>query len=131
MRVLVISLIASFVALTVSASDGVIVRASVPPGTIQTIAGGGVGDGYPATAAGTGNCGFSGDGGAAISAALNYSYGLAVDGTGNLYIADEANCRVREVSGGIITTVAGTGNCSFSGDGGPASSAALNGPWDV
>ena len=53
---------------------------------------------------------------------------MAVDADGNVYIADTNNCRVREVSGGTITTVAGTGTCSYSGDGGPATSAALSGP---
>ena len=58
-------------------------------------------------------------------------WGVAVDASGNLYIADISNCRVREVSGGTITTVAGTGTCGYGGDGGPATSAALYYPTGV
>jgi hypothetical protein len=84
------------------------------------------------TVAGTGTPGFSGDGGPATSAELAYPYGVAVDGSGNLYIADNGNQRVRKVnSSGMITTVAGTGTGGFSGDGGPATSAMLNGADDV
>jgi sugar lactone lactonase YvrE len=72
--------------------------------------------------------GFSGDGGPAGAALLSAS-GLAVDGLGNLYIADSMNNRVRKVSpSGIITTFAGTGSAVSSGDGGPAISASLNFP---
>jgi hypothetical protein len=61
--------------------------------------------------AGNGIRGFSGDGGPATSASLNQPQGVAVDGGGNLYIADTNNHRVRRVSAnGVITTVAGTGN---------------------
>ncbi len=72
--------------------------------------------------------GFSGDGGPAIGAALNQDFGaLAVDPTGTiLYIADEMNERIRKVSGGTITTFAGTGGPYFGGDGGPATDAFLN-----
>src|SRR5438309_1458539 len=80
------------------------------------------------TVAGTGNGCLWGDGGPATNAALNQPDGVALDEAGNLYIADGSNCRVRKVSGGTITTVAGTGNCGFSGDGGPATSAALSQP---
>ncbi len=72
-----------------------------------------------------------GDGGTATAAQLNFPYGLAVDGTGNLFIADKNNHRVRKVSGGLITTVAGTGVAGFSGDGGPATAAQLNSPTGV
>src|ERR1017187_414838 len=59
--------------------------------------------------AGTSRAGFSGDGGPATSAQLKSPYGLALDGSGNLYIADSGNNRVRKVSsGGVISTVAGT-----------------------
>ena len=79
------------------------------------------------TVVGTGVAGFSGDGGPAILAQLNEPTGLALDGAGNLYIIAEFNHRVRKVdTGGIITTVAGTGVAGFSGDGGPATSARLN-----
>ena len=79
------------------------------------------------TVAGNGAHGFSGDGGPATSAALNNPSGVAVDSTGNLFIADSRNNRIRKVSpSGIITTVAGDGTTAFSGDGGPATSASLS-----
>ncbi|TPW18258.1 MAG: hypothetical protein FD129_39 [bacterium] len=78
------------------------------------------------TYAGNGNAGFSGDGGLAKNAMVSGPRGLAVDANGNLLIADFNNTRVRKVTpGGTITTVAGTGTVGFSGDGGPATSAAL------
>jgi NHL repeat len=72
--------------------------------------------------AGTGTAGYSGDGGPAINAELHFPSGLALDNSGNLYIADEGNARIRKVSAatGIITTIAGTGTFGYSGDGGPA-----------
>jgi trimeric autotransporter adhesin len=87
-------------------------------------------DGNAVTVAGTNVCGYSGDGGPATSAKLCV-YGLAIDRQGNLYLADAGNLRIREVStAGVINTVAGNGNCCYSGDGGPASSALLNlAPW--
>lgn len=80
--------------------------------------------------AGTGSAGFSGDGSAAVSAQLNAPSGLAVDGAGNLYIADTGNHRVRFVSAatGAISTFAGTGTVGFTGDGGLATFAELNAP---
>ena len=66
------------------------------------------------TIAGNGVAGFSGDGGQATSAELNLPDGVAVDAQGSLHVADYANHRVREVSGGIITTIAGTGTGSFT-----------------
>jgi uncharacterized protein (TIGR03437 family) len=81
--------------------------------------------------AGNGTSGFSGDDGLAINAQLNTPLGLAVDASGNLYIADSANARVRKVSNGVITTVAGTGALGFGGDGGPATSAQLYEPTGV
>ena len=84
------------------------------------------------TIAGTGESGFSGDGGPAIQAALNYPRGVAVDSAGNVYIADTWNDRIRKVdSTGTITTIAGTGEWGFSGDGGPAAAARLASPSDV
>jgi uncharacterized protein (TIGR03437 family) len=80
------------------------------------------------TIAGNGQRGFAGDGGPAMSASLSYPYGIALDSAGNLYIADGGNSRIRKVSRGIITTVAGNGTAGFSGDGGPATLAAINGP---
>jgi len=70
--------------------------------------------------------GFSGDGGPATKAALNFPSGVALDSAGNLYFADKGNNRVRKVdTKGIISTFAGTGTAGFSGDGGPATSAKL------
>ncbi len=89
-------------------------------------------DGIITTVAGNGMVAFGGDGGLAVDASLNFPEGVAVDGSGNLYIADTQNHRIRQVSlGGIITTVAGTGTASFAGDGGPATAAALNFPTAV
>lgn len=84
------------------------------------------------TVAGNGTAGFSGDGGAATSAQLSTPVGVAVDSAGNIYIADEFNYRVRKVSGGLITTVAGNGTSSiYSGDGSAATSAELSTPIGV
>src|SRR5712691_1466420 len=83
------------------------------------------------TVAGNGTAGFSGDGGQATSAELNFPRQVAVDAQGNLYIADTFNHRVRKVSAGVITTFAGTGVAGFSGDGGAATSAQLNFPRGV
>ena len=81
------------------------------------------------TIAGTGTPGFSGDGGAATAAKLNFPFGLAIDATGNIYVADMFNNRVRKIStGGIITTVAGSATSGSGGDGGAATSAQLNQP---
>ena len=81
--------------------------------------------------AGTGTAGSSGDGSAASSAQLNGPQGLAVDSAGNLYIADTQNHRVRKVTGGTISTVAGSGTSGSGGDGGAAGSAQLNLPFGV
>ncbi|MCA1683926.1 MAG: DUF11 domain-containing protein, partial [Actinobacteria bacterium] len=84
------------------------------------------------TVAGTGTFGSSGDGGAATGAQLGFPIGVAADAAGNRYIADTFNHRVRKVdAAGIITTVAGTGDQGFAGDGGPATAARLNLPSDV
>ena len=105
-------------------------------GDIYTIAGGGTGSG-----------GFSGDGGPALAAQLSGPGGLAIDGAGNLVIADTDNQRIRVVAArggtfygiamtaGDIYTVAGVsspaGTAGFSGDGGPATSAELDDPQGV
>jgi sugar lactone lactonase YvrE len=84
------------------------------------------------TVAGVGTAGFSGDGGLATSAQLNNPSAVAVDGTGNLYIADYSNNRIRKVNtAGIISTIAGVGTAGFGGDGGAATSAKLNAPFSV
>jgi sugar lactone lactonase YvrE len=81
------------------------------------------------TIAGNGTAGYSGDGGPATSAELNFPDGVAVDSSGNVYIADNDNNLIRKVStGGIITTIAGNGTAGYTGDGGPATSAELNNP---
>jgi uncharacterized protein (TIGR03437 family) len=90
-----------------------------------------VSNGVITTVAGDGTPGFGGDNGPATSAWLFYPGGLAVDSAGNLYIADSANFRIRRISNGVITTVAGNGTQGFSGDNGPATSAQLNGPSGV
>ncbi len=73
--------------------------------------------------------GYSGDGGPATSAELNDPIGVAVDGTGNLYIADQGNNRIRKVTpSGTITSVAGTGTAGYNGDNIAATSAELSYP---
>ena len=91
-----------------------------------------ISNGTISTYAGNGTVGYSGDGAAATAATLNSPVGLAVDKSGNLYIADQGNNVVRKVSaGGTITTLAGNGTQGYSGDGGPAIAALLNGPQGV
>ena len=87
-----------------------------------------ISNGIITTVVGNGTAGFSGDNGLATSAQLNQAYGIIVDSSGNLYIADAGNNRIRKVSNGVITTVVGNGTAGFSGDNGPATSAQLNGP---
>ncbi|MGD1095611.1 MAG: hypothetical protein ABSB35_26900 [Bryobacteraceae bacterium] len=94
------------------------VRVVSPTGVISTFAGSGKG-------------GYGGDGGPATSALMNQPRGLALDSSGNLYIADFYNSVVRKVSKGIITTVAGIGTSGFSGDGGQATAAQLFNPVAV
>jgi trimeric autotransporter adhesin len=85
--------------------------------------------GIISTIAGNGTSGYSGDGGAATAAELGPTWAVAVDISGNLYIADYNNNRIRKVnSSGIISTFAGGG---FGGDGGPATSAQLNNPSGI
>jgi hypothetical protein len=76
-------------------------------------------------------CGYSGDGGPATSGQLNNPAGVTLDSSGNLYIADEYNSRIRKVSSGIISTFAGNGIQGYSGDGRPATEEELNHPYDV
>lgn len=88
-------------------------------GIITTVAGGGTGD--------------LGDNGLATAASLNGPTGIALDASGNLYIADYWNSRIRKVdhATNLITTVAGNGIAGLGGDGGPATAASLNQPWGV
>ena len=93
--------------------------ASTPEYTIVTVAGNGVE-------------GFAGDGGNALCASLNRPTAVDVDGRGFIYIADFSNNRIRRVSpDGTITTVAGSGEAGFDGDGGSATRAKLSGPYGV
>ena len=95
------------------------IRRVTPGGVITTIAG-------------NGTAGFSGDGGLATSASLNYPGGIVIDSLGILYVADDVNFRVRSIdSTGTINTVAGNGTAGFSGDGGPATLAGLNGQFGL
>ncbi|HTW66367.1 MAG TPA: hypothetical protein VME17_17210 [Bryobacteraceae bacterium] len=83
--------------------------------------------GIISTVAGNGTQGYAGDGGAAINAELSLPTGVAVDPSGNLFIADSGNDRIRRVTpDGVINTVAGNGKAGYSGDGGPALNASLN-----
>ncbi len=100
------------------ADTGNFVIREVSAGTIRTIAGNGL-------------QGYSGDGGAATSASLDTPIGVAVDAIGNIYIADSHNQRIRQISGGKITTIAGNGTLGYSGDSGSASAAALALPRGV
>ena len=77
------------------------------------------------TVAGAGN----GDGSPATAASLNYPYSVVVDGSGNIYIADQSNNRIRKINtSGVISTIAGNGHGGYSGDGGPATAAEINYP---
>jgi sugar lactone lactonase YvrE len=88
--------------------------------------------GVISTVAGNGSYGYAGDGGAATSAELNEPQAIAVDGGGNLYIADTNNRVIRKVAAnGIISTVAGTGSYGYAGDGGAATSAELSSPYGI
>src|SRR5690349_11188931 len=81
--------------------------------------------------AGNGIAGSSGDNGPATSAQLIWPTGIAVDASGNIYIADAVDSRVRKVANGMISTLAGNGTAGYNGDGGPAASAQLNSPSGV
>jgi len=86
-------------------------------------------EGVISTVVGRGDPGFSGDGGPAAAARLGYPAAVAVDRTGNLFIADTGNHRIRVVTPeGVINTLAGTGDEGFGGDDGPAAAAQLGSP---
>ncbi len=90
-------------------------------------------DGTIATVAGNGRAGYAGDGGPATAASLDEPYEVRFDRAGNLFFVERANHVVRrvDVGTGVITTVAGTGEEGFSGDGGPAVRARLNQPHSI
>ncbi|MDE0102383.1 MAG: hypothetical protein OXN89_08380 [Bryobacterales bacterium] len=89
-------------------------------------------DGRIETIAGTGKNGCGGDGGSAREALLSGPCGVAVDGVGNVYIADTHNHRIRKVyRSGLISTIAGTGTAGYGGDGRQASRAIFNLPMGV
>jgi len=106
---------------------------NMQPSNSITVFGVTVAPGDIATVAGNGTAGYSGDGGLATSAALYYPRAVAVDASGNLYIADGINSRIRRVDAAtaIITTVAGNGSLGDTGDGGPATSAKIYYPEAV
>ncbi len=84
------------------------------------------------TVAGNGVSGFSGDGGSALQASLNYPVDIALDQVGNLFIVDRDNSRIRKVDqDGVITTSAGNGEFQYAGDGGQATEASLNTPEQI
>jgi sugar lactone lactonase YvrE len=102
--------------LYISDRDNSVIRKVTADGTITTIAG-------------TGQAGYSGDGGAATAAELDGPIGIVVDAQGNVYIADSNNGRVRKIdTGGIITTIAGIGQTGSTSEGGPGPETALADP---
>jgi sugar lactone lactonase YvrE len=90
-------------------------------------------NGVVTTIAGTGDAGYAGDGGQAVNAQLDYPEDLEIGPDNNLYFADtDNNCvRMIDLTTGVITTVAGTGQVGYSGDGGPATAATFNRPFGV
>jgi sugar lactone lactonase YvrE len=85
------------------------------------------------TVVGTGAIGFSGDGGLATAAEIDFPRGLAIDASGNILLSDSSNHRIRRVDAltGIITTIVGTGVAGANGDGGAATAAEINAPFDI
>jgi len=100
--------------------QGYEIRKVTPAGIISTIAG-------------TGSAGIGADGIQATASAINHCWGVAVDGSGNVYFSDRYNHDIRKINtSGIVTTIAGTGGTpGFSGDGGPATAALLDQPLDL
>ena len=88
--------------------------------------------GIISTIAGDGTRGFAGDGGPATNGRMDTPYGIAIDASGNLFVSDWGNRRIRKISNsGIISTIAGVGTNAFSGDGGPATAAEISFPWGL
>jgi sugar lactone lactonase YvrE len=88
--------------------------------------------GYISTIAGNRTFGYSGDGGLAVDAQLNYPYGIAFDTVGNLYVVDNGNNVIRKIdTSGYISTVVGNGTSGYSGDGGLAINATINNPKGI
>ena len=85
-----------------------------------------VSNGVITSVAGTGLGGYNGDNIAATQAELNMPLSVAADAAGNIYIADQNNARIRKISNGVITTVAGTGTAGYNGDNILATTAQLN-----
>jgi hypothetical protein len=108
-------------------SNSCIRKVTISTGIITTVAG------HTTAGACDATSGLSGDGGAATSAKLHTPYGVALDGSGNIYVADTGNSAIRKVvaATGIITTVTGLGVNFYWGDGGAATSAAINDPGGV
>jgi sugar lactone lactonase YvrE len=103
-------------------------KVSAATGFISTLAG------TPPDLTGLLHCGDSGDGGLATNAKVGFANGLALDGSGNIFIVDPSSCILRKISAStaIISAVAGTaGSCGYSGDGTEATSAQLNQPDGV
>ncbi len=102
-------------------------------GTLALLSAVAIGPPVIGTVVGDGRQGFGGDGGSAIEARLDQPFDVAYDAMGNLYLSDTFNHRIRRVDAttGGITTVAGNGSKGFSGDGGPATAAALDEPYGV
>jgi sugar lactone lactonase YvrE len=102
-----------------------VIRKIDPSGIITTVAGNGFD-------AGSGYGGYSGDGGQATAAELNFPTGVTIDAVGNIFISDYFNARIRKVNTlGIITTIVGNGSFGYGGDGGGATNAELNYPWGI
>jgi sugar lactone lactonase YvrE len=110
--------------LAFDASDTLYVMGS-NDGKIYTVS-----HGVIAVFAGTGHRGYAGDGKTALESQFNWPMGIAFDPTGNVLIADYQNCRIRKIdkASNLISTVAGTGQCDSSGDGGKATEATIDYP---
>jgi len=113
-------------------SQGNIIIADTTNCVVRSISGS---TGFISTVAGNGTCGYSGDGGLATDAELSQPFGVAVDASGNVFVADTPNCAIRKISSASsdISTLAGNNilGCGYSGDGGLATGAQINQPYSV